>query len=187
MELRRFGDAKEDLVATLQLDPTSPLALARLGILELTEGWLTTAQRHINRAAAMAEMLEQNGPEITVARALAAVAAGADGDRAKQLGEGRRLAESALQDPARDPRTTVQALIVLAGTAILERNWKLADQQIERARQLVPDSPDVLVTAGGMAHSASRDDVARRYLLEAQKIAPNHPAVVALAATMRTR
>ncbi|MGE3509232.1 MAG: tetratricopeptide repeat protein, partial [Vicinamibacterales bacterium] len=185
LELRRFDDARTELTAVLRLDPTSPLALARLGMLEVSEGWFTTGRRLIGRAASMSGALAQDGPEIKVARALGEAAAAFYGNAARQFSEAGRLAEEVLNDPACDPRSAVRALTVLAGSAAFQADWALAERHVNRARELAPGSPEVLTAVGQIAHQAKRDDIARKYLNEVRVTAPDHPAVIALVEALK--
>jgi len=180
IQLERPTEARQELVKATQMDPTSALALARLGILELGEGWTTRGRKLITRAYAMSKALDQDGPEIKVALALAEMSAAAFGNVKTQLAVGERIANEALAHPACDPRSALVALLVLSGSAMIAENWEKAEVYMAQAKERVPFSPELLLFATEMAFDAKRDDLAQKYLAEAERMAPYHPAVKAL-------
>jgi Flp pilus assembly protein TadD len=180
MQLERSAEAREELNKALAMDPTSALAYARLGLLEITEGWIAKGRRLIRKAYAISSALKQDGPEIKVALALAEMSAAAYGNVESQLSIAEKAAQDALNHPACDPRSALGGLIVLSGIAMIREDWVKAEQYIQRARELAPATPELLIYAAELALELKREDLARKYLGEAERLAPQLPAVQAL-------
>jgi Flp pilus assembly protein TadD len=180
VQLERPAEARTELIKATQLDPTSAMALARLGMLELSEGWTTKGRKLITKAYAMSKTLDEDGPEIKVALAFAEMATAGMGNVHSQLAAATKLANEALANPACDPESALQALIVLLGSAMIDEKWDEVETYMARARKLAPFTPELFTFAAEGALEAKRLDLARKYLSEAEHINPGHPAVKAL-------
>jgi tetratricopeptide (TPR) repeat protein len=187
IELGRTAEARDELASAVQIDPTSALALSRLGALQVSEGWLVTGRRMVERASALAAMSGQSIPEIRVSLAAATLASAFYGNAKLQIDEATRYADAALVDRTCDVRSAVGALIVLTGAAMLRGDWDKADEYATRARNLAPLNPGPSIAAAEVALALARTDLARKYLEQAQKVAPRHPMVVSFATRIAGR
>lgn len=182
MQLGRPGEARTELIKATELDPTSAMALAQLGMLELSEGWTTRGRKLITKAYAMSKALGQDEPEIKVALAFAEMSTAALGNVTSQLAAATKLANEALANPACNPESALQALIVLLGSAMINERWEEAETYMALARKLAPFTPELFVFAADIALDSKRADLARKYFAEAERINPDHPAVKAMRA-----
>jgi Tfp pilus assembly protein PilF len=177
LALGRAADARLEFRKAVAADPTSALAVARLARLELAEGWLTTGRRLIQKAVELSAMLNQRIPEIQVAQAQAVLALGFYGNAKSQIAEASRIAEELLADKACDLPSAIGAYGVLIRAALLTGDIARSDALLARARGLSPTSPAVLIEAASTAHQLGRNDLARKYVAEAAKLAPDNMAI----------
>ncbi len=164
--LDRTQDAKAEFEKAIELDPTFALAYARLAVLQIGEGWVATGKS----LAKKAEALGSDFIQVKVALALAELACG-------KPTRAEKLAKGVLAEPACDPASGIAALFVLVGVAAARDDWSALEGYVALARELAPESPELLVMAAGMAYEAGDVDLAFRYLEEAERVAAGHPLV----------
>jgi Flp pilus assembly protein TadD len=169
LSLHRVADARRELAQAIAIDPTCPAAYAQLAVLELSEGWVVKGKNLARKALALAP----DAPEAKAA--LAMVEAALDHGE-----EADKLALQALNDPSCDPASRLQALTVRMLVAAMQGQWDKADAFLREGRMLAPFNPAMLVFAASVCGNAGQDARAEQYLGQAERIAPNHPAVKAL-------
>ncbi|MBI3076483.1 MAG: hypothetical protein HYY85_05745 [Deltaproteobacteria bacterium] len=162
----RAGEARAELRKAIELDPTSALAHAQLAVVELQQGWVAQGKKW----ATVAHQLAPQAPQVKAVLALAELF-GATRER------GERLAREVLAHPASDPPSKLVALIVLGALAAGRDDWPAVDEVIARGRAIAPFSPDIAVAMAHTAQELKQPAIARRYLQQAEGLAPNHPAV----------
>ncbi len=181
--LGRKTEARSAYRQALKLDPESVLANVSFGLLEISEGWVVRGKKLIEKA----QSLTKGGtdlPAVKAALALAEMGVAVLGDAEAHLSASRRLAEEVLAAPGADPSSRLKALAVQVLLALGRDDVAAAEGYVQQGLTLAPASPALLLLMATWAREAKKDDVARRYLDRAQKVAPEDPAVKSLSRTL---
>jgi Flp pilus assembly protein TadD len=177
--LGKLAEARAEFKQAVEADPTSALACLNLGLVETADGWGVKGARLINKARGLAK-LDQDTVPVKVGLALAELTTAALGNAEEHLLSAKNYAQEALKDPVCNPASALSSLHVLSAVAMIHSDWKSVNDYVERAKKLAPYSSDFLVHVAESAHDQKRDDIAQRYLLEAEKITPNSTTIKAL-------
>jgi Tfp pilus assembly protein PilF len=174
--LGRGAEARSAYRQALKLDPASVLANVSFGLMEISEGWVVRGKKLIEKAKSQMRG-EADVPAVKAAMAFAEMAVAVLGDAEEHLSASRRLAAEVLAAPGSDPPSRLKALAVHTILALSQEDVPAADGYLQQGLALAPASPGLLLLVVGWAHEAKKDDLARRYLDRAEKIAPDYPAV----------
>ncbi len=175
-ELERIPEARAEYRKALQLDPQSVMANVSFGLLEISQGWVVRGKKLVEKAQLQMKV-EADVPSVKAALAIAEFGVAVLGDAEVHLTAARQYAVEVLDNPASDPLSRIRALNVQTLLALGRDDLPAADGFVQQALNLAPFNLGPLLLMVNWAHDLKRDDVARRYLARAEKIAPEFPAV----------
>jgi len=174
--LERAPEARTEYKQALQLDPLSSIANVKLGLLDISDARVVTGKKLIEKARS--QLAAQSvTPAIKAALSIAEMGVAVLGDAEVHLAAAQKYAAEVLGDPASDPTSRMQALIVQASFKLVRDDLTAADDLLQQALNLAPSNPAPLLVIVDWAHNLKRDDVAQHYLTRAERIAPDFPAV----------
>ncbi|MGD1068176.1 MAG: tetratricopeptide repeat protein, partial [Vulcanimicrobiaceae bacterium] len=168
--------AREQYRAAIRLDPSSALAYAALGTLELQQGWFARAKQLIERAQQLGPSLDSVQLALAYANVLNAAAYGGQG---KAYPAAVRMARAVATDPRTDPLTAERAWLVPFLIAVLRHDDAGAAGVVRDAAAGGRGSAAFDVDAARLAAANGDRPLARAMVRRAAALAPNSPLVAA--------
>ncbi len=172
--LGRVSEARSEYKQAIRRDPTSAYCYVQLGLLEMSQGWVVKAKSLIEKGRLLSKAAHEP-PQITAAMAMAELANASVelADSTELLALANRYAHQALDDPVCDPQSQMLALTALGSVAMIRSDWNQADFYLQKLQKIAPKDPEMLLIAAETAHDARHDDMAQKYLSQAEQIAPD--------------
>lgn len=174
--LERSGDARKEFREALSLAPTSAAVYLSFGLFEIGQGFSSRGRSYIEKAKALSPR-QTTDPNLNSAFALSEISLSLLGDVENRLANAARYADLALADKTADPVSRIRALSVKTMLSLVNGDAAAAESWVNKAIAIAPNNPGPMLMIVDWAIGSNRPDLAKKYLVMAEKIAPNFPAV----------